>query len=125
MTSLTPIPSRSSETGDRTGPSQTAGRDVPLIHPLSALLLIIIDSLWTLPDMAALAWVVTIPACFAAVFLPAFFVQKLVKKDPPGKSMAVAALLGILAAVPTPIMGTAVGAIALALAGLRTLGNKP
>ncbi|HSQ73924.1 MAG TPA: hypothetical protein VLT13_00095 [Bacteroidota bacterium] len=101
-----------------------ASRDQPLIHPLSALLLIVVDALWTLPDMAAFAWLVTVPACFLAVFLPTFFIQKLMKKDSAGKAFAVAAALGILAAVPTPIMGTAVGAIALALSGLRSLGLK-
>jgi len=77
-----------------------------------------------MPDMAAFAWIVTIPACFLAVFLPTFFIQKLMKKDSAGKSFAVAAGLGVLAAVPTPIMGTAVGAIALALSGLRSLGAR-
>jgi len=99
-------------------------KDQPLIHPLSALLLIVVDALWTMPDMAAFAWLVTVPACFIAVFLPTFFIQKLMKKDSAGKAFAVAAALGVLAAVPTPIMGTAVGAIALALSGLRTLGLK-
>ncbi len=101
-----------------------APNDQPLIHPLSALLLIVIDALWTLPDMAAFAWIVTIPACFLAVFLPTFFIQKFMKKDKAGKAIGVAAALGVLAAVPTPIMGTAVGAIALGLSGLRSLGGK-
>jgi hypothetical protein len=92
-----------------------------LIHPVSALLLVIIDSLWTLADWAAIAWIVTIPLSFFAVAVPSFFIQKYVKKDPPGKSLAVASLLGVLAAVPTPITGTVVGAIALGLAGLRSL----
>jgi hypothetical protein len=46
------------------------------------------------------------------------------KKDPAGKSMAVAAALGVLAAVPTPITGTTVGAFALGLAGFRFLRSK-
>ncbi len=131
MTSLPTIPSKSSDQEQpkvevpKDGTRGTdASRDQPLIHPLSALLLIVVDALWTMPDMAAFAWIVTIPACFLAVFLPTFFIQKLMKKDSAGKAFAVAATLGILAAVPTPIMGTAVGAIALALSGLRNLGLK-
>jgi hypothetical protein len=81
----------------------------------------IIDSLWTLADWAAVAWIVTIPLSFFAVAVPSFFIQKYLKKDPAGKSLAVASLLGVLAAVPTPITGTVVGAIALGLAGLRSL----
>jgi hypothetical protein len=131
LTSLPTIPSKSSdqeqpkvEVPKDATHGTDASRDQPLIHPLSALLLIVVDALWTMPDMAAFAWIATIPACFLAVFLPTFFIQKLMKKDSAGKAFAVAATLGILAAVPTPIMGTAVGAIALALSGLRNLGLK-
>ncbi len=131
MTSLPTIPSKSSDQAQPKvevpkdgAPRTEVPRDQPLIHPLSALLLIVVDALWTIPDMAAFAWLVTVPACFLAVFLPSFFIQKLMKKDSAGKAFAVAAALGVLAAVPTPIMGTAVGAIALALSGLRTLGLK-
>jgi len=131
LTSLPTIPSKSSDQAQPKvevpkdgAPRIEVPRDQPLIHPLSALLLIVVDALWTIPDMAAFAWLVTVPACFLAVFLPSFFIQKLMKKDSAGKAFAVAAALGVLAAVPTPIMGTAVGAIALALSGLRTLGLK-
>jgi hypothetical protein len=121
VTSLPDIPSKPSE---QNGPAAAAPGNAPLIHPVSALLLIVIDALWTLPDMAAIAWIVTIPACFLAVAIPTFLIQKLMKKDSAGKAFGVAAALGVLAAVPTPIMGTAVGAIALGLAGLRSLGGK-
>jgi hypothetical protein len=101
--------------------NQLPPRDLPLIHPVSAILLVAVDSLWTLADWAAVAWMVTIPLSFLAVAVPTFFVQKFLKKDQTGKSMAVASLLGVLAAIPTPITGTIVGAIALGLAGLRSL----
>jgi hypothetical protein len=107
-------------------PSKPSDRDegAPLIHPLSALLLVAIDGLWTLADWAAIAWAVTIPLSFLAVFLPTLLIQRFMKKDPAGKSMAVAAALGVLAAVPTPITGTTVGAFALGLAGFRFLRSK-
>jgi hypothetical protein len=95
--------------------------DKPLIHPISAVLLVAIDSLWTFADWAAFAWIVTIPLSFFAVAIPTFLIQKYIKKDPGGKSLAVASFLGVLAAVPTPITGTVVGAIALGLAGMRSL----
>jgi len=44
---------------------------------------------------------------------PLLLIQKFVKKDSFGKSLGVSAVLGVLAAIPTPITGTAVGAIAL------------
>jgi hypothetical protein len=93
----------------------------PLIHPLSAALLIAVDGLWALADWAVLAWVVTIPLSFLAVGIPTYLIQKHVHGDQSGRSLAVGAFLGVLAAVPTPITGTVVGGIVLAMAGLRSL----
>ena len=116
MTSSTDIPSKLSD------PPHNAEK--PLIHPLSALLLMVIDALWTLADWAAAAWLVTIPLSFLAVAVPTYLIQKHVQRDRTGRSLAVASFLGALAAIPTPITGTAVGAIVLALAGLRSLRSN-
>jgi hypothetical protein len=96
----------------------------PLIHPLSAVLLIAIDNLWLLADWAALLWIVTIPVSFLAVFLPSYFIQKFVKGDATGRSLAVAMFLGVVAAVPTSVTGTTVGTVALGFAGLRLFRSK-
>jgi hypothetical protein len=93
----------------------------PLIHPLSAALLIAVDGLWTFVDWAALALMVTIPLSFLTVCVPTYLIQKHLKGDPAGRSMAVASFRGVLAAIPTPITGTLVGGIALGLAGIRSL----
>lgn len=94
----------------------------PLVHPLSALLLVVVDGLWTLADFAAVLWLLTIPLCFLAVAVPVTLIQKFLNGDGVGRACALATVLGVLAAVPTPIMGTATGAVVLALAGLRRLG---
>lgn len=119
MTSLPSTPSKSSE---QAGPPPTPSR--PLVHPVAAVLLIVVDALWTIPDMDVFAWIVTIPLCFLAVAAPAFFIQRSVAKDPTWRALLKAAVLGILAAIPTPIMGTAVGTILLTVAGLRSLGGR-
>jgi hypothetical protein len=127
LTSSTPTPSKSSDVERVTvyqETSQQAPEDQPLIHPLSAALLIAIDSLWTMADWAAFAWLITIPLSFLAVFIPTYLIQRHMKKDPVGKSAAVAAFLATLAAIPTPITGTLVGTFVLAVAGLRSLGLK-
>jgi hypothetical protein len=80
-----------------------------------------VDGLWALADWAILAWVVTIPLSFLAVGIPTYLIQKHVNRDPSGRSLAVGAFLGVLAAVPTPVTGTVVGGIVLAMAGLRSL----
>jgi hypothetical protein len=121
LTSLTPIPLKSSDQQEGRQEVPPARRTKSLIHPLAALLLMVIDALWTMADWATMAWIFTIPLSFLAVFLPTFFIQKHMNGDSTGKAMAVSAFLGILAAVPTPIMGTTVGAIALGLSGLRSL----
>jgi hypothetical protein len=120
LTSLPSTPLKSSEQG---GPQSSASRQ--LVHPVAAVILIAVDSLWTIPDMAAFAWVVTIPLCFLAVAIPTFLVQRFVKKDSTLKAAAVASGLGVIAAIPTPITGTAVGGIVLALAGIRSMGRNP
>ena len=120
MTSSTDIQLRSSDVP----PAAEQHSDLNLIHPLSAALLIAVDSLWTIADWAVLAWLVTIPLSFLAVFLPSLLIQKHFRKESLGKSAAVAAFLGVLAAIPTPITGTMVGTLALALAGFRSLRSK-
>lgn len=121
---MTSLPTISSKSSEQEGTTVATPTKQPLIHPFSALLLIIVDALWTVPDMAAFAWILTIPACFLAVAIPVFLIQKLMKKDSGGKAFGVAAVLGILAAIPTPITGTIVGTIILGLAGLRSLRAK-
>lgn len=116
MTSSTVIPSKSS---DARPSAESEHR--PLIHPLSAALLVAVDGLWSLADWAVLAWGLTVPLSFLAVCIPAFLVQKHVHGDARGRSLAIGSLLGVLAAVPTPVAGTVVGGVVLAMAGLRSL----
>jgi hypothetical protein len=116
LTSSTDIPLKSSDSGPIPPPEPR-----PLIHPLSAALLIAVDGLWTLADWAVLAWAVTIPLSFLAAGIPTYLIQKHVSGDSGGRSLAVGTFLGVLAAVPTPVTGTVVGGIVLAMAGLRSL----
>jgi hypothetical protein len=116
LTSSTPIPSKNSDPLPVPAPE---GR--PLIHPLSAALLIAVDGLWGLADWTVLAWVLTIPLSFLAVCIPTSLIQRHLGGDPGGRSLAIGSSLGVLAAIPTPITGTVVGAIVLAMAGLRSL----
>jgi hypothetical protein len=91
------------------------------IHPISALLLVVVDNLWNLADWAVLLWIVTIPLSFLSVFVPVFMIQKFLQKDSTGKALIYATLFGVLAAIPTSIMGTPVGLAVLAWAGFNRL----
>ena len=85
-----------------------------------------VDSLWAIFDWLPPVWIVAIPGCFAAVFIPTFLIQKHLKKDSSGRALAFAAILGVLAGIPTFITGTPVGLALLAWTGLgKLLGKAP
>jgi hypothetical protein len=90
-----------------------------LIHPLAAVVLMGVDALWAMDAWAVFAWILTIPTSFLATFVPAYFIQKNLNGDGRGRAALIAAMLGLLAAIPSPVMGTAAGFVVLALAGLR------
>ena len=96
----------------------------PPIHALSALTLVAVDSLWAIFDMAPAVWLVAIPACFMAVFVPTFLIQKNLKHDSAARALTFATVLAILAAIPTPISGTPIGLGLLAWSGLGKLTGK-
>jgi len=104
-------------------PSSTPAEGAP-IHALSALVLVAVDSLWLVFDWVPPVWIVAIPFCFVAVFLPTFLIQKHLKKDSNGRALTFATLLAVLAAIPIPIAGTPVGLGLLAWTGLGKLLGK-
>jgi hypothetical protein len=98
----------------------------PPIHALSALILVAVDSLWAVFDWLPPVWIAAIPACFTAVFVPTFLIQKHLKKDSNGRALTFAAVLGVLAGIPTFVTGTPVGLGLLAWSGLgKLLGRSP
>ena len=95
------------------------------IHALSALILVAVDSLWAIFDWLPPVWIVAIPGCFAAVFVPTYLIQRHLKNDSNGRALTYAAILAVLAAIPTPITGTPVGLGLLAWTGLGKLLIRP
>ena len=96
------------------------------IHGLSALILVAVDSMWAIFDWVPPVWIVAIPACFAAVFVPTYLIQRHLKNDSKGRALTFATILAVLAAIPTPITGTPVGFALLAWTGLgKLLGRSP
>ncbi len=105
-------------------PQPAAPAEGPPIHALSALILVAVDSLWAVFDWMPPVWIVAIPGCFAAVFMPTFLIQKHLKKDSNSRALTFAAVLGVLAAIPTFVTGTPVGLALLAWTGLGKLFGK-
>jgi ABC-type phosphate transport system permease subunit len=90
------------------------------------LILVAVDSLWAIFDWVPPAWIIAVPACFAAVFVPTYLIQRHLKQDSKGRALTFATILGVLAAIPTPITGTLVGASLMAWTGLgKLLGRSP
>ena len=103
-----------------------ASSDGQPIHALSALILVAVDSRWIPGEFLMPAWIVAIPACFAAVFIPTYLIQRHLKNDSKGRALTFATILAVLAAIPTPITGTPVGLGLLAWTGLgKILGRRP
>jgi hypothetical protein len=110
---------------DRPGSGAVPADGAP-IHALSALILVAVDSLWAVFDWLPPAWIVAVPACFGAVFVPTFLIQRHLKNDTKGRALTFATILAVLAAIPTPISGTPVGLGLLAWTGLGKLfGRTP
>src|SRR5947209_11432064 len=65
------------------------------IHALSALVLVAVDSLWAVFEFTPPLWIVMIPACFAAVFIPTYLIQRHLKNDSPSRAVTFATLLGV------------------------------
>ena len=99
-------------------PAVAAPADSRPIHALSATILVAVDSLWAVFDWAPPIWIVAMPLCFVAVFVPTFLIQKHLKRDSLARALTFASLLAVLAAIPTPITGTPVGLGLLAWTGL-------
>ena len=101
--------------------SRARSLDGPPVHPLSALLLLVVDNLWMLPEFLVIDWLITIPLCFITVLIPTLMIQKLIKKQRLAPAICYSLLLAVIAAVPTSLLGTPVGAAMLAWFGISRL----
>lgn len=86
-------------------------------------MLLVVDNLWNLADWSVITWLITIPLSFFSVFIPAFFIQKLFKRDSLFRAFGIALMLGVVAAVPTSLTGTPIGVALLAWAGIANWRN--
>ena len=119
-----PLPKRAAPASQAHLPPKPSPEGSP-IHALSALILVSVDSLWAIFDWLPPIWPIAIPLCFLGVFLPTLVIQKNLKQDSTGRALAFAFVLGVLAAIPTPISGTPIGLGLLAWTGLGRILGKP
>ena len=64
------------------------------------------------------SWAVTIPAAFVSVFVPTYFLHRGGLGQSRARALGWATLLGLIAAVPFSVGGTAIGAGLLAWLGI-------
>ena len=90
------------------------------VHPLSALITVILDNLFDLPELAGPeVWVFTSPIVAGICFLTTTFVQRYLAKDEWGPAVAKGMVMGVIAGVPFSVTGTAAGGRFLAWAGMH------
>lgn len=96
------------------------------LHPVSGLLIILIDTLFFGANAASLGWATPI-ICLLAFMVTSFGVflsQKFLSADRFGASLAKGFFSGVLAGIPTSITGTIFGTFVLVSSGLSSLGRK-
>ncbi len=104
---------------DGAGSRGAAAPPTTPFHPAAAGLMILIDSLWSIPEFAVVTWPVTVMGCFLSVFIPTYLVQRRAHQDRAGTAAWKALFLASVAAVPLPVMGTSIGLALLAWFGIK------
>lgn len=90
------------------------------VHPLAALTTIVLDSVFGWIEIVdPFALLLTSFMVGGIGFVTTLFVQRYLAKDEWGPSVAKGLVMGVLAGVPFPVTGTAVGAILLGWAGVN------
>jgi hypothetical protein len=91
------------------------------IHPSGCILIIALDWLWFMVELAGpfgsrgfWASAAIVAAVFVTGFVPVMLIQRLMTHDEWGKSFVKGALMGIALCIPYPVVGTFVGVILLA-----------
>jgi hypothetical protein len=96
------------------------------IHPLSALVTIVLDNLFGVVELVdPLAIVLTSISVGALCTVAVTLVQRYLAKEEWGPSIAKGLVMGIIAGVPWSVAGTAVGIPLLAWAGLHEWVKLP
>lgn len=97
--------------------------DAVKIHSLSAMLVIGLDTMLfagTVSSMGLLT-ILSVIGGFSMGFIGVTLIEKFFNGESTGKALTKGFVMGLLTGIPTPIAGTAVGAIILALGGINKL----
>ena len=102
----------------------------PPIHYMSAIITIVLDAVWGIPEIAVTSTgvgLVAIPFLVLATgiscFLAVISIQRFVAHDSWGSAFAKAVLMSVIAGVPYMVTGTAVGTILIGWEGLSNISR--
>ncbi|MBL8163191.1 MAG: hypothetical protein JNJ61_14485 [Anaerolineae bacterium] len=100
----------------------------PPIHYLAAMLTVILDWLWGMPEIAGGATgvgIIALPFLMLSIGAVAFtgvtLIQRFMGSDGWGAALAKGVVMGVVAGVPFMVTGTAIGGVLLGWAGLGAL----
>lgn len=100
----------------------------PPVHYLAALLTVILDWLWGMPEVVGtgtgiglLALPFMIASIGAVAFVGVTLIQRFMGGDGWGAALAKGVVMGVIAGVPFMVTGTVVGGVLLGWAGLGAL----
>ncbi len=97
----------------------------PPIHPMAALATIALDGIFTLPELDPFLIPIVSPVVGVLGFATATLVQRFLAKDEWGAAIAKGLVMGVVAGVPYPVTGTAVGAPLLIWSGIHQWVKLP
>jgi hypothetical protein len=108
----------------QSSPIITSHSSEPPIHLLSAIVVLALDWMWTFVEAFAAFTIIGI-LCFgflsiisgALAFLAVYLIQYYVAKDSGGEALAKGIVMGLVVAVPFPVIGTLIG-VPLLIKGL-------
>lgn len=98
------------------------------VHVLSAMVVLALDWVWmvfeglvSMTILGLIALPILSLSVGAVAFMAVYSIQYFIARDGGGQAFAKAAGMAVLAAVPFPVVGTAIGVPLLAWAGLHQL----
>ncbi len=101
------------------------------VHFLSAMVVLALDWVWTIFEgmiSITILGMVALPILSGTVgmiaFISVYLIQYFIARDTGGQAFAKGMGMAVLAAVPFPVLGTAIGVPLLAWAGLHQLESR-
>ena len=89
------------------------------LHPLGAIIVVAIDFLWTIIEVAALPLLIILSiVIFIVTAIIVYNIQRILAEESEAKALIKGIVFGILVALPFPVFGAIGGGLSLLLSGV-------